>query len=66
MNPQIFREYDIRGLVDQDLTMEVVEKLGRGLGTLVKRQGGRSVVVGRDCRGLRGVRHHLPRSLILP
>jgi phosphomannomutase/phosphoglucomutase len=50
MNPQIFREYDIRGLVDRDLTMEVVEKLGRGLGTLVKRQGGRSVVVGRDCR----------------
>jgi phosphomannomutase / phosphoglucomutase len=50
MNPQIFREYDIRGLVDKDLTADVAEKLGLGLGTLVRRAGGRSVVVGRDCR----------------
>jgi len=50
MNPQIFREYDIRGLVDKDLTEEVVEKLGRGLGTVVRRGGGSWVVVGRDCR----------------
>jgi len=50
MNPQIFREYDIRGLVGLDLTEDVVEKLGRGLGTMVRRQGGRWIVVGRDCR----------------
>src|SRR5438093_3272165 len=50
MNPQIFREYDIRGLVDKELTVEVVEQLGKGLGTLIRRQGGRSAVVGRDCR----------------
>ncbi|HZH04572.1 MAG TPA: phosphomannomutase/phosphoglucomutase [Myxococcaceae bacterium] len=50
MNGQIFREYDIRGLVDQDLTPGVVEGLGLGLGTVVKRKGGRSVTVGRDCR----------------
>jgi phosphomannomutase/phosphoglucomutase len=50
MNSHIFREYDIRGLVDKDLTMEVVELLGRGLGTVIQRQGGRSVVVGRDVR----------------
>lgn len=50
MNPQIFREYDIRGVVDRDLTDEVVEKLGRGLATMVKRQGGTTVVVGRDAR----------------
>ncbi len=50
MNPQIFREYDIRGLVDKDLTEEVVEKLGRGLGTVVRRDGGTWIVVGRDCR----------------
>jgi len=50
MNPQIFREYDIRGLVDKDLTEPVVEKVGRGLGTLVRRDGGRWIVVGRDCR----------------
>jgi phosphomannomutase/phosphoglucomutase len=50
MNPQIFREYDIRGVVDADLTDEGVEQLGRGLATLVKRAGGSSVVVGRDAR----------------
>jgi phosphomannomutase/phosphoglucomutase len=50
MNTQIFREYDIRGLVDKDLTEDVVDKLGRGLGTMLVREGGRSIVVGRDCR----------------
>lgn len=50
MNTHIFREYDIRGLVDKDLTAEVVELLGKGLGTIIRRQGGRSIVVGRDCR----------------
>jgi phosphomannomutase/phosphoglucomutase len=55
MNSQIFREYDVRGLVDQDLTDSVVENLGRGLATMVKRAGGTTVVVGRDAR-LSGLR----------
>jgi phosphomannomutase / phosphoglucomutase len=50
LSPTIFREYDIRGLVDQDLTEEAVELVGRALGTLVRRDGGRAVAVGRDCR----------------
>ncbi|CAM4266986.1 phosphomannomutase/phosphoglucomutase [Corallococcus exiguus] len=50
MNAHIFREYDIRGLVDKDLTIEVVELLGLGLGTMIRRKGGTSIVVGRDCR----------------
>ncbi|HCF59055.1 MAG TPA: phosphomannomutase [Myxococcales bacterium] len=50
MNPHIFREYDVRGLVDTDLTEEVVEKLGLGLGTTLRRAGGRRLVLGRDCR----------------
>jgi phosphomannomutase/phosphoglucomutase len=29
VNPQIFREYDIRGIVDQDLTGPVLETIGR-------------------------------------
>ncbi|HUB09564.1 MAG TPA: phosphomannomutase/phosphoglucomutase [Myxococcales bacterium] len=52
-SPQIFREYDIRGLVDEDLTAEVVELIGRGLGTLVRRANpGKKVAVaiGRDAR----------------
>jgi phosphomannomutase/phosphoglucomutase len=47
---QIFREYDIRGLVDVDLTDDVVELLGRGLGTMIRRQGGTRLALGRDCR----------------
>jgi phosphomannomutase/phosphoglucomutase len=46
----IFREYDIRGLVDQDLTEDAVRLVGRALGTEVREQGGRRVVMGRDCR----------------
>jgi len=46
----IFREYDIRGLVDQDLTEEAVRLVGRALGSEVREKGGRRVVVGRDCR----------------
>jgi len=50
ISPGIFREYDIRGLVDKDLTEEAVELIGRGLGTLVREKGGKSVAVGHDCR----------------
>ncbi|HVI76459.1 MAG TPA: phosphomannomutase/phosphoglucomutase [Anaeromyxobacteraceae bacterium] len=50
ISPTIFREYDVRGLVDRDLTGDAVEAIARGLGTMVRRAGGRRVVVGRDCR----------------
>ena len=50
VNPNIFREYDIRGIVGQDLSPEVVGTLGRGMGTYFRRQGRRIVAVGRDCR----------------
>ena len=47
---QVFREYDIRGLVATELTAEFTEHLGRAVGTHVRRGGGTRVVVGRDCR----------------
>jgi phosphomannomutase/phosphoglucomutase len=51
MNPNIFREYDIRGIVGEDLTPEVVELLGRGFGSYLQRQTqGRAVTVGYDIR----------------
>ena len=50
MNPQIFREYDIRGIVDRDLTEEVVHSIGQGFGTMVAKDRGKRVVVGQDCR----------------
>ena len=50
ISPTLFREYDLRGLVDRDLTEEAVGLVGRGLGTAIRAQGGKRAVVGRDCR----------------
>lgn len=50
MNPQIFREYDIRGVVEKDLLPEVVKKLGLGFATYLSRLGKKKIVVGRDGR----------------
>jgi phosphomannomutase / phosphoglucomutase len=50
ISPTIFREYDIRGLVDRDLTEEAVHLVGKALGTKVREAGGSKVAVGRDCR----------------
>lgn len=50
INPQIYREYDIRGVVGKDLTPEIVKRLGKGFGTLMARLGKKSLVVGRDGR----------------
>jgi len=50
MNPTIFREYDIRGVVDKDLTHETVREIGRGCGSYFARHGIKRITVGRDCR----------------
>ncbi|SCA55213.1 Phosphomannomutase [Candidatus Terasakiella magnetica] len=50
INPNILREYDIRGIVGDNFTEEVVETLGRAFGTRIKRAGGKSVCVGYDGR----------------
>ena len=50
MNPQIFREYDIRGIAGEDLNEENVFLLARAVGTLLARQGNTDIVLGRDCR----------------
>ncbi len=47
---EIFREYDIRGVVDRDLTEDVVRDIGRAYGTIVRRAGGKEVCCGRDGR----------------
>ena len=57
MNPGIFREYDIRGIADQDLRDEDVESLGRALATYLLRHSGQRICLGRDCR-LSGERLH--------
>ena len=50
INPQIFREYDIRGVVDKDLTPDVVRRLAQGFGTHMVALGYHELVVGRDGR----------------
>ena len=50
MNPTIFRQYDIRGHVGEDLTDETVELIARGIGTYLARSGATSVALGRDVR----------------
>lgn len=50
INPQIFREYDIRGIVGKDLTLEIVKILGKGFGTYIRQAGYKSLIVGRDGR----------------
>jgi len=50
LRQEIFREYDIRGIVGKDLTAETVELLGRGIGTYFRRHGRKDVALGGDCR----------------
>ncbi len=50
MNPEVFRQYDIRGRAETDLTDPFTTALGRAFGTHIKRRGGAQVVIGRDCR----------------
>jgi phosphomannomutase/phosphoglucomutase len=50
VNADIYREYDIRGVVGRDLTSEVVELLGKGYGTYVKGKQVHKVSVGYDAR----------------
>jgi phosphomannomutase len=50
VNPTIFRAYDIRGIVNVDLSETVYQTLGRAAGTYFRRRAGRRIVVGRDAR----------------
>ena len=47
---EIFRMYDIRGIVETDLTDDLVFALGRAYGTLIRRNRGVEVSVGYDAR----------------
>ena len=50
INPQIFREYDIRGIVGTDLTPESVTSIGKAIGTYIRRGNGKNMILGRDVR----------------
>lgn len=46
----LFREYDIRGIVGQELTEEVAELIGRAFATVARGKGVKAISVGRDGR----------------
>lgn len=48
--PELFRQYDIRGTVGQDLTLEAAFQVGLGTAAYWLRHGERRAVMGRDCR----------------
>ncbi len=54
MSAHVFREYDIRGVADRDLTDSLTERIGRGLAKMLRPDGldneAPRIVVARDCR----------------
>ncbi|MFA6183725.1 MAG: phosphomannomutase/phosphoglucomutase [Parcubacteria group bacterium] len=50
INPYIFRGYDLRGVVDKDLNVEIVEHIGKAFGTYLKREGITRALISYDCR----------------
>ena len=50
LKPTIFREYDIRGIAETELTSPDIADLGRALGTYLQRHSGPRINLGRDCR----------------
>ncbi len=47
---EVFRAYDIRGIYGQTLTAEIVEEVGKALGSKALELGSRSMIIGRDGR----------------
>jgi phosphomannomutase/phosphoglucomutase len=50
MNQNIFREYDIRGIVGEQLTDETVAIIARALGTFYNQNGAKRIAIGYDAR----------------
>jgi phosphomannomutase/phosphoglucomutase len=47
---EIFKAYDIRGIVGRTFTPDVVRAVGQALGTLALERGRDTLVIGRDGR----------------
>ena len=50
LKPTIFREYDIRGIADEELLDDGIAQLGQAFGTYLCRHAGRNICLGRDTR----------------
>lgn len=50
MNPEIYREYDIRGIIGEDIMENEFVTIGKGFGTYFNQLGEKNIALGRDCR----------------
>lgn len=50
VNEKIFRQYDIRGIYNEDLSVRDAELIGKAFGTYIRRKGETEAIVGRDNR----------------
>jgi phosphomannomutase/phosphoglucomutase len=50
VHPSIFKAYDIRGIVDDTLTADIVRNVGRAIASEAKALGQKAFVIGRDGR----------------
>lgn len=65
ISPEIFREYDIRGAADVQLTDKVVEIIGKSFGSWLGAKGVRKVALGGDVRLSTGrIRQAMAKGLI--
>ncbi|HZV55449.1 MAG TPA: phosphomannomutase/phosphoglucomutase [Rhodocyclaceae bacterium] len=48
--PEIFKAYDIRGIVDKSLTADAVRTIGQAIGSEARDRGLKTIAVGRDGR----------------
>jgi phosphomannomutase len=49
-DPSILREYDMRGIIGQTLSVDDARAIGRSFGSMLQRAGGKTVAVGYDGR----------------
>lgn len=47
---EIFRNYDIRGIVGKGLDNEFAELFGRAIGSYIQELGEKTIIIGHDCR----------------
>jgi phosphomannomutase/phosphoglucomutase len=65
MKKHIFREYDIRGVIGEDLQLEDAYQIGRGLGAFYTSRQETRITLGRDCRLTSPTLHYqLSRGLL--
>ena len=65
INPFMFRAYDIRGIVGDDLTEDVAGIIGSGIGTYMQQRGSKRLIVGQDNRpSSEGIKARIIESLL--